>query len=357
MITIQQLTERLNTELNSNSNGFVFKLFTDTGKFKKAIKNRNTITDFINGIASVVSSEVVNTNNGTLVGTMTTRTEIIVRCRDNEEDLYRTIIDEQGEETQALVKYGNETFMSQIRGVLDGYTAQTQFFPLEDNKNKQYDVSVAFSFASTGLRETKPIVGDSMTFIIYGYYNIIESGENSRNYELWLDGERVPYSAMTPRRAPTQEQDVYADTEDGSVKATISNTVWGLSLECPSFVGEFSTAIKNYISIGERNKAHLLRLNMNGVESAHLVFFGECSTTAKGILNAGQYISFMDAISDYDLISFDLPVIAINKETTLNLPEKTVVYDSISGETNIVSGEITFPYNNEVYYIVLDKAV
>ena len=120
-------------------------------------------------------------------------------------------------------------------------------------------------------------------------------------------------------------------------------------------MGEFSKAIKNYILTGERNKAHLLRLNMNGVESSHLVFFGECSTTAKGILNAGQYISFMDAISDYDLISFDLPVRAINEETMLNLPEKTVVYDSISGETNMVSGEITFPYNNEVYYVVTDK--
>jgi hypothetical protein len=362
MIKIEQLTNRLNTELNNNSNGFVFNIFTDTGKFKKCLKKGNTVTEYINALSTVVSSEVVSTNNGTLVGTMTTRTEFIVRCKDHEEDIYRHIISENNEEPPTLIKYGNETFMSQIRGVLDSYVAETKFFTLEETEDgKSFDVSVAFSFTSTGQREIKPIVGDSMTFIIYGYYNIIESGENSRRYELWLDGERVPFSAMTPRRAPTQEQDVYADTKDGSVKATISNTVFGLSLECPSFVGEFSKAIKNYILNGERNKAHLLRLNMNGVESSHLVFFGECSTTAKGILNAGQYISFMDAISDYDLIYFDSPnlsILPIDEEKTLtfpDLPEKTVVYDSISGETKIVSGKVTFPYEGEVYYVVMDK--
>ena len=226
MIKIEQLTNILNDDLNNNSNGFVFNIFTDTGKFKKGLKKGNTVVDYINALSTIVSSEVVSTNNGTLVGTMTTRTEFIVRCKDHEEDIYRPTTGENKE----LIKYGNETFMSQIRGVLDSYVAETKFFPLEDAGGKSYDVSVAFSFTSTGQREIKPIVGDSMTFIIYSYYNIIESGENSRSYELWLDGERVPFSAMTPRRAPTQEQDVYADTKDGSVKATISNTVFGLSL-------------------------------------------------------------------------------------------------------------------------------
>lgn len=344
MITIQQLTNKIQNGLSGN--GLTFNLFTDTGKFKRALRKFNTITDYINGIVSCTSSEITNTNDGLIVGTMTNRIEIIVRCKDFEEDLYQ-----DGNK----VAIGNETWIKQVRSVLDGYFSQAQFFNEADDDDNSFNVSVAFSFASTGMRNQVQHLGDSFSFVIYAYYNIVQAGENSRSYEVYLDGERVPYSAITPRRAPTHEQDTY-NNSNGQAKATISNTIWGLSMECPSFISLFSKTIKNYIEKGERNVAHLLRLKLGEEESAHLVFFGECSITAQGVLNAGQYISFMEAITDYDAISFpeSLYIYAFDGVKSFSWGKNAVVYNSLT-ETVDVAQNGSFGTDGETTCIVCDK--
>lgn len=356
MITIKQLTEKLQEDLNANQLGLTFCLFSNTGKFKKALKVNNKVTDYINGVVVNTSSEITNTNDGMVVGTMTNRIEIAVRCKDFEEDIL--------DSSKKLVAIGNDTFMTQIREFFDAFTSQSQFFQLEDVKKRCFDVSVGFTFASPGVRNQVQFLGDSMTFIIYAYYTLVEAGENSRSYEVYLDGDRVPYSAITPRRAPTHEQDTYVNS-NGVALATVSNTVWSLSMECPSFIGVFSKVIKNYIEKGERNVAHLLRLKLgtgdNAVESAHLVFFGEGVITAQGVLNAGQRISFMDAVNDYDLISFSDKVYiyynsnSSNKSATLKFGETAVVYNSKDGTIKLTK-------DNELYlslgrYIVTDKPI
>ena len=86
MIKLTDITENLTNVFNQNPMGLTFKLFTDTGKYKRAIRRYNTVIDYINGIVSVTSSNVTKTNDGFIIGTMTNRIELLVRCKDDEED-------------------------------------------------------------------------------------------------------------------------------------------------------------------------------------------------------------------------------------------------------------------------------
>ena len=48
MIKLTDITENLTNVFNQNPMGLTFKLFTDTGKYKRAIRRYNTAIDYIN---------------------------------------------------------------------------------------------------------------------------------------------------------------------------------------------------------------------------------------------------------------------------------------------------------------------
>lgn len=327
MIKLTDITENLTNVFNQNPMGLTFKLFTDTGKYKRAIRRYNTAIDYINGIVSVTSSNVTKTNDGLIVGTMTNRIELLVRCKDDEEDIEYKVEKENSDgnvEVGTEMISGNETFLNNFRNYLDDFTKNNTYTTMTDSVGNKYDVSVSFNFAVAGVRQQSPGVGDSITYIMYAYYNFIQDGENSLRYKFILDGNQIPYTVATQRRAPTVEATVFSNTKDGSAKATVSSTVCGYSLSCPSFVSAFSNVIKNYLLNGERNVVHFLEVVMGEVSKVYLVVLGESSVTVQGVLNAGLEISFAEAVDDYDLISF---------------PENFYIYYSTSSTLKTISFE------------------
>ena len=98
MITLKQLTDELSSALNAQGNpGVTFVLHNDTGEYTKAVRDYNDVKDVINGIVTLTSSEVENTNDGLTIASLTTRTELLVPCRDTEEDIEET---EETEKTE-----------------------------------------------------------------------------------------------------------------------------------------------------------------------------------------------------------------------------------------------------------------
>lgn len=310
MISLTSLTERIEKVLNKPMDGVInpatFKLFTDTGKFKRSVRKGNMVHDVINGLMTVTSSDISNTNDGLIVGTLTNRLELLVKCKDNDENVYQPT--ENGE---ILVELGNDDYIRNIRSWLDSFCAKAEYFNQEDEEDKTiiYNVSAAYSFVSSGVRQQNPIVGDSYSFIIYAYYNVIQGGENSRQWTAFLDGERIPFSNITLRRVPTQETFIAAQNGINTKNVTTSHT-FGASFECPSFIGLFNDTIKNYLLNGERNVAHFLTLTLgndvkgNKTQKTYLVVFGEVDGIGQGVLNVGQTITFAETSEDYGIFSF-----------------------------------------------------
>lgn len=302
MISLVDLTKNMENSLNNNAMGLTIKLFCDVGKFKKAIRRYNTVIDYVNGMVANTQSELTKTNDGLIVGTMTNRIELLFKCKDNEEDETRSVETENGIIEEIIE--GNERYFENIRTWLDNFCQEQTFSVLTDLENNTFDVSVTYSLAVPGVRNQTPQLGESMTFVIYAYYTFVQNGENSINNKFFLDGNQIPYIVCTVRRVPNVEMDVYANTRDGSAKATVGNTVWGASLNCPSFISAFSNTLKNYLLNGERNVAHILEHVSDNMSKIYIVFLGEGSSTYQGVMNAGKDISFTEAVEDYELVSF-----------------------------------------------------
>lgn len=188
MIELKNLAKRFEAQLNDGLTGDIsYKLFTDTGTFKKAYRERNSVITYINGIYSNVSSDVSNVftdDGGYIVASMTNEVVLVIPCKDDDEDVYAVIHSpNEPQPEQKLVEIGNNTFISQIRKRLDDIAAKTLYFTEIDSENKSYDVSVAFQLADTGIREQLPELGDCFTFSLQAFYNIIENGDNSRKWK------------------------------------------------------------------------------------------------------------------------------------------------------------------------------
>ena len=305
MIELKQLAKQIENKLNTQGNGGLeFKIFTDTGKYVKSRKKRNVITTVVNGLYSGVSSDITNTETGFTVATLTNKLEIVIPCKDNEEDVFQIITAPDGTQKKKFIEYGNDTFISNVRELIDNACAQTIFTTMTDKAGKTYDTSVAFSIAISGNRTQLPELGDCFTFVIYAYYNIVEGGENSRRWQVYLGKDRIPYSSLTLRRVPTQESNVfYGDLES---KNTTTGHTLGVSLECPAIVGEFCNEIKKFILNGSDNGAHILTLICGDRSRSIPVVFGQVDSTASGILNVGLTISFAEAVELLGVVSFPL---------------------------------------------------
>lgn len=331
MITLKQLTDELSSALNAQGNpGVTFVLHNDTGEYTKSVRDYNDVKDVINGIVTLTSSEVENTNDGLTIASLTTRTELLVPCRDTEEDIKQIILNSDGTYGEETARTGNVAFLAAVRDWIDEFCAKNGRATLYDTEGNSFDTSWVYSLVTSGVRQMDSFAGDYFTFVIYADYNLIQGGVNSRSIVLTLDGEQISYSSITPRRVPTQEANVYAKGE-AIGKSLTSDTVFGLSVILPATGRKMTGKVFDYILNGNRNEAHFLTVNTPHGNKDYLVQFGQTDATASGVLNVGLTISFVECVPDYELLTF---------------PDTFFIYEATAGSTStlLFDGENTL-YN------------
>lgn len=308
MIELKKLAERLEAQLNDGLTGDIsYKLFTDTGTFKKAYRERNSVITYINGIYSNVSSDISNVYdgaNGFLVGSMTNEVVLVIPCKDDDEDVYAVVHSPNELQPEPkLVEIGNNTFIAQIRKRLDDIAAKTLYFTETDSENKSYDVSVAFQLADTGIREQLPELGDCFTFSMQAFYNIIESGDNSRKWKIYLDDIILPYSSMSLQRQTTNETTVYANKGRSTSTLIVADT-FSCGIEIPSLLMSFNSIVKDFLLNGSNGYAHVAKFVAGDTTVYKLVVLSENTATASGVLNVGLKLQLNETKEAYGLIAF-----------------------------------------------------
>ena len=330
MITLKQLTDELSSALNAQGNpGVTFVLHNDTGEYTKSVRDYNDVKDVINGIVTLTSSEVENTNDGLTIASLTTRTELLVPCRDTEEDIKQIILNSDGTYGEETARTGNVAFLAAVRDWIDEFCAKNGRATLYDADGNSFDTSWVYSLVTSGVRQMDSFAGDYFTFVIYADYNLIQGGVNSRSIVLTLDGEQISYSSTTPRRVPTQEANVYAKGE-AIGKSLTSDTVFGLSVILPATGRNMTGKVFDYILNGNRNEAHFLTVSTPHGNKDYLVQVGQTDGTASGVLNVGLTASFVECPDDYELLSF---------------PEEFFIYEATAGSTST----LMFDGSNTLY--------
>lgn len=332
MIELKKLAERLEEQLNDGLTGdILYKLFTDTGTFKKAYRERNSVITYINGIYSNVSSDISNVYdgaNGFLVGSMTNEVVLVIPCKDDDESVYSVTHRPDGTTTEPeLIEIGNNDFIAQIRKRLDDIAAQTLYFTETDSENKSYDVSVAFQLADTGIREQLPELGDCFTFSMQAFYNIIENGDNSRKWKIYIDDMVLPYSSMSIQRQTTNETTVYASKGRSTSTLTIADT-FACGIEIPSLLIGFNQVIKDFLINGSQGRAHVAKIIAGDITTYKLVVLSDSTATASGVLNVGLKLQINETNEEYGIISFSPDYYDIYRCKTAVDYVETIKYDT-----------------------------
>ena len=300
MIPLNAIKDDLQSRLNK-AGTLQFILHTHTGKFVRAVKaSVNEIDRKINGLVTLTSSDVETVQTGIDVASMTLKIDFVIRCKDDEDDVYDiTVNGEQGD----LLESGNVSYVNQVYNALNDFASKQYTGLLQAEGNGNYAIACSFDLVNDGVRDKRPTIGDSYTFTVFAYYNIVENGENSKDIEYFLDGYVIPYTSAKIGRQPIAESDVYSG--ENVAKATSTATLMYCSLTAPSFYGKFADYVRDFV-LGDSNDVHILTYRCAtpspmGYEDyfrSFFVVFGDSSLSAEGVANVGSVVSFSETHLD-----------------------------------------------------------
>lgn len=323
MIALSTFAEKLQEKLNQNSQGLTFAISADTAEFQRSLREQNTVTERINGILFLQSSDYSNLTDGTVFATVGCRLQIIFKMEDEENDI--DLYDEEGAFVETVI--GNRTKIQLVRNALTtAFQANTQE-PLTDGEHT-YLVSTLYQIAETGIRDQVEVIGDSFTYTVYVAYMIVENGINTYDVVYTLDGNIIPFQVNTTYRTPTTDSNIYADTVNGAVKNIASQSVFSISFQLPALRNSITESMFAWLFGGKINVGHILNVKYpqaagnTKIEQNYLVCYGENNGSGDTIKNIGQTLSLVELCDDYEII---------------DLPDNYSVYEMVGAQISTVT--------------------
>lgn len=279
MIAVETLARQIENDLNAaaKTSGIVYKIHTDMGQYKRALKTRTEKQVYTNGVLRIVDSGVVPSRTLT-VATQEAELEICVQ------------LPEQARDEEILLAH---------RSILNEYFAEPRVEPITED-GKTYSVGATYSLTHSGIVEQRPDAGTSFTFYARIAYSFIENGLSSYDCAFLLDGFPIPYTSVSITRRPIAEANPYSDANG---RTTCVNTATALSFDfqVPAISDEnngASVAMLAYVLDNESdpNAVHELTATIGKAKPRkYKVVFGQCDLVVSGVENAGQNISLIEA--------------------------------------------------------------
>ena len=249
-----------------------FNIATDTADYKRPYREHgsNAVTTYINGVLSrtggVIEGNNENTVNSTLTAVLTFAVKVNTQSGDTPE-LVNTIGN--------LV---NTVFANNTQGSLtDG--------------GKTYQYGMYFTPMTSGNRQQLPYIGDSFTFQMYISFYIVESGVNSTDIEISVNGNRIYPITYGFNRSSQQETVVNSGSEGLSAGCVTTATVMTFSFVVPMRSDYISKEINSQIDT-PTNTVYTVKKKVNypdgtSPEKTFNMQFRECNETGENVKNVG----------------------------------------------------------------------
>lgn len=299
MISLATLCEQIQSKLNGNTEGKKFEIFSDTGDYFKAVRAGNTVTEYINGLAQVVQSSITPTQ-GLVVATQQVRLEFAFPVEEYNIPL--------GTDETVTVKTVEE-ITEEVRDIYEE-AFQTAYTEVLTDGGKTFAVTVMTYPMSTGERNQRQIIGDSMTLVAYLDFSMVENGLSSFNCPIKLDGVELPYTSLAIDRTPAAEANAYSNS-DGVAKTRVLSTALSVQVLLPAVDKSAPwTTIKSYLlnlptqaDKSPAEQTHTLSICLGDsdtdgpVYTNYTVFIAQTSLA----LNSGEYagltVNFVEAVT------------------------------------------------------------
>ena len=299
MIQIQELAsaidDALNRELNTYPNKYPhlnsdwgkyrFNVVADTADYKRAEREGNKVTYFIQGNLLLEGSNVESTQSGKLNASLQTTLELLVPIVDVEDD------------------DGNKEIVSSVRTLLD--TVLTSNGAGTNAEGTLIKYGYQYNIAVSGARASVPMLGDSFIFSIQIEWYFIEGGVNSKEIKLRHNNVIIDYTAFGIKRATTQESNVPSTTGNGSAKNVDLASVFTLTIAMPLLNTDFCKTCTQY-ALGNRRIGQTIGITVTfpftisessfqGIEKTFILNIADASINVEGVMNASLSVTLTEA--------------------------------------------------------------
>lgn len=270
MIGLETIRDNIQTTLNANQFGKVFRLYTNDGEFRKAFRDGNDITEYINGICRVSNSSLTPLKSLSIL-TMSVEVEFCIRVDNLEKDANGNYIEVLN--IQALC----ENFVNSQNGQTITLT--------EDNKT--YVLAVNTEMPIVGVERLVTPLGKCLPITLQIFYTMVENGVNSSNVSLYIGGEEVPYTDLTIDR-------VFVNTVAQKATEEVGKTINEQNSVSISFVAPLTTTAlgNDYTDIildGGNNIALPVTIDYKSLnkKANYTMTFSSLKHTSSGVQNVG----------------------------------------------------------------------
>lgn len=269
-----------------------FKVFTDTGRYQRSIRQQNARISYINALLQTTDTDMLLLGGGLRAVAINLTLTFLIPVPDN-------VINEEN----AITDY---TFVEDFREELESVFTTSEKTTLTAN-GKTYVGGVSASFPIAGELLQRQAIGQSIEYSCYLQFSYLANALNSSDVSFYLDGDTVaiPYTSYSVRRESTLSANTYSDAANNEGKTYAENSVFGVDLNLPAIDPTSSATaltIYNYLmGVESANTKHTLTIAYGAENTQTIdVIFGKTIDGGENITNVNRQISFVPYISAED---------------------------------------------------------
>lgn len=295
MITIDDIKDQYILPTLAET-GYSFNIVTDTGAFQEAIRTRNTVINYVNGLLRLTGVDFQRLNDGRLAAAFEMTIEFIIPIGDRV-----TIETYQGSNNISLSCKEVQDFRAALSNVLSNATKIT-LTRYEDDVEKIYTGGVFFNLPVAGQRAVRDLLGDSINYSCSITVAVLEDAVNTTELTLKIDGETIGFTGIKLSRNPALLADVMKESNAGEASVYSESTQFKIDFTIPVLKNvAYSSAVMRYIiGLDNGNIAHSVYLAVpelmpgEGILSrTSQMLFGGCETQGNGVSNLLYTVSLV----------------------------------------------------------------
>ena len=273
MIETSVLAGILQDGLNANSDNIAFKIFADDGQFQKAIRNVNTITKYVNGVYTIISSDLLPFKALNMYS-ITATLDLVVDVENAGKDAN-----------------GNYIQVEKVKKVLNNYgnANNGQIFTID---GLDYQISAVYNFATVGTQQVLSPLGRCIPIQMWIRYQFVENGVNSNSANLYINGENIPFNTCSISRVRTVTNNNF--TKQTVTKATCEQNGISIDVKMPLLSTTLSRKLTKDVLNGGNNNAVLVGVEYNSESKVYLMTIGNNSSSFEINKNVGQDFSLIE---------------------------------------------------------------
>lgn len=290
MITLQYLTNTINTQLNGLSD-IQFKINPDGDEYKGArLENNVVVDDYIQGTAILLNSSIVPVE-GIIIQSQTVGVEIVVPVKTGRE----LVEQEDGSSIMQEVVY--QSSFEPVRQVLATLASQAYNDTITSD-SKTFKVTYTVTNPRAGDIMIRDQVGLSITYQFTCNFAIIQNGVNTRDVEIEFEGVKVPFSQFSIVRTAINESGAFNSSEGSALNYTAVTAVQ-IDLSVPALGdSNITTEHFDFLKNGVVKQYEVsIKFGTNDTPKVFTMQFGECNVSGQGTDNLGQSIRLVEALS------------------------------------------------------------